>query len=111
VAEYNKHVNGVHSLHIVDPSVAYSGDGSGMLYGHRLNMNIASTPGNDGRSNSSSVSSSGRESVSMETRFGLGASSSGAVKCIHHMKALEGKTGMLVAAGEDGKAILYDYFL
>ena len=93
VAEYNKHVNGVHSLHIVDESVAYSGDGSGMLYCHQLNIASSSSGSDNG----------------IETRFGLGASSSGAVKCIHHMHALEGKKGTLVAAGDDGKAILYDY--
>lgn len=98
VAEYNKHINGVHSLHVMDDNkVVYSGDGSGMLFSHHLN--IASTE---------SCTTNSRE-TSIDNKFGLGVSSQGAVKCIHHVHSLDGKEGRLIAAGDDGKAILYDY--
>lgn len=84
LAQYEHHRNGVYSLCIVGDDVVFSGDGVGTLLCHHLIDGEV----DDGRAC---------------LKYGLGASASGAVRGIHCVG------NKIVTAGEDGKALVFDY--
>eukprot|EP01034_Spumella_vulgaris_P031274 gene31274-38641_t len=84
VSEWNHHRNGVYSLCTVGDECVFSGDGAGNLLCHSL-LDAPLDQPNDC------------------LRYGLGASSTGAVRAICCL------SGKVVAAGEDGNVVVFDY--
>lgn len=84
VAYWDHHRNGIYSMCIVGDDVVLSGDGVGNLLCHHLLSESLDEP---------------RDCL----KYGLGASSAGAVRSINCLN------GKVVTAGEDGKVIVFDY--
>ena len=80
VDKHAHHHGGLYSLCVVGDCCVLSGDGQGMLMAY-------------------DVTQSGRDAL----RYGLGASSSGAVRAITSVD------GMVIACGEDGNVMVYSY--
>jgi hypothetical protein len=84
VSEWSHHRNGVYSLCTVGDECVFSGDGAGNLLCHSL-LDAPLDQPNDC------------------LRYGVGASSTGAVRAICCL------SGKVVTAGEDGNVMIFDY--
>lgn len=84
VSRWDHHRNGVYSLCLVGDSCVLSGDGMGTLLCHHLLESELDYP---------------RTCL----KYGIGASEVGAVRAINCLN------GKIVAAGEDGNVMIYDY--
>jgi hypothetical protein len=88
IQSWEGHNNGIYSLCVIGDDVVLSGDGVGMLHCHHLIPNAEE------------LEARGSDNGLV---YGLGASSQGAVRSIHCL------SGKIVTAGEDGKALVFDY--
>lgn len=84
VSRWDHHRNGVYSLCLVGDACVFSGDGMGTLLCHHLLESELEYP---------------RTCL----KYGIGASEVGAVRAINCLN------GKVVAAGEDGNVMIYDY--
>lgn len=84
LTHYDHHRNGIYSLCVVGDDVVLSGDGVGTLLCHHLIEDDI-------------------DNHRAALKYGLGASAAGAVRAIHCIG------DKVVAAGEDGKAMVYEY--
>eukprot|EP00598_Pedospumella_elongata_P003017 CAMPEP_0184985178 /NCGR_PEP_ID=MMETSP1098-20130426/13979_1 /TAXON_ID=89044 /ORGANISM="Spumella elongata, Strain CCAP 955/1" /LENGTH=458 /DNA_ID=CAMNT_0027509255 /DNA_START=1 /DNA_END=1373 /DNA_ORIENTATION=- len=84
VSRWDHHRNGVYSLCLVGDQCVFSGDGMGTLLCHHLLESELDYP---------------RSCL----KYGIGASEVGAVRAINCLN------GKVVAAGEDGNVMIYDY--